>query len=134
MPTLKRIGEELFRGAPDWFRRFLAVLNPFLDAVYLALSRQLTFQENIASQIREFTFTTKSTYTSGDFDVLRFSTGLSERAIGVVLLQVNEIADSEPVIQSAVSLNWIESQGSIVVRYVAGLENSKKYGLRLLIV
>lgn len=32
-PSLKRVSFEDFAGAPDWFRSFLEVLNPFLNDV-----------------------------------------------------------------------------------------------------
>lgn len=136
LDSLRRIGAELYQVAPDWGRKLFDTLNPFIDEVFNALQRRLTFQENFAGAIREFTFETKANYTAGvaGWDAIRFGTGLKVKAIGCVILQVNEVADNDPVIIEPVTLNWVEVAGAdgpeIVIRYVAGLANSKKYSLR----
>lgn len=133
LSSIKRIGPEIVAGAPDWAKRLVDLLNPFIEEVHGALSRALTFPENVAGTIREFSFETKSNYTAGTagWDAIRFETGLAVRAIDVAILQLNEVGDNAPVITSAVSLDWTEIDGEIVIRYVAGLANSKKFFLRV---
>lgn len=50
LPDVKRISREDIPGAPDWIDRLLEPLNRFLDTVYGALNRGLTFRENFLSQ------------------------------------------------------------------------------------
>ncbi len=133
LDALRKINAELYQLAPDWGRRLFDVLNPFMEQTFGALQKQLTFPENFAGAVREFSFETRSNYSSGatGWEAIRFATGLRTKAIGVNLLQINEVADDDPVITSAVTLNWVEVDGDIVVRYVAGLANDKKYYMRV---
>lgn len=133
LTSAKNIGSDVYEAADKWGKQLIDILNPFIRDVFGALSKNLTLADNLSGQIREFTFTTKSNYTAGTagWDVLRYSHGLAVKATEVRILQVNEVGDNEPVITSAVTLDWTEAAGEIKIRYVAGLANSRKYKLRL---
>lgn len=136
LPQLKLITAESIPGMPSWFRPFLSQLNQFLSVVYDSLNKGLTFHENVNSLTRELTFATSASYASGDFPVIRFRSELGRKAIGVILLQLNEAApNNERVIIGALgSPNWEEDNQGIRVKYIGGLEHSKKYTARFLVV
>lgn len=135
LPNVRRLSRDSVRGAPAWFEPALRFINTFADGVYRALDRGLTFQENFVATIRELEFETASDYTSADtWTEQRFQTGLRVRAMGVVPLQIQELANNEPVVMGAVTLDWTERDGQIVIRWVTGLEDSKRYRLRVLVV
>lgn len=133
LPNVKRINREEVKEAPSWIGQLLAPLNQFMSAVYLALAGQLTFTENIRASIKELSFTTASDYTSGTFETLKFPHNLRVKAQGVLIVQLNDRADSEPIVTGGVSVNWLERSGQINVRYVSGLSNSTDYVVRFLV-
>ena len=133
LSSAKSIGSDIYQDAEKWGKQLIDILNPFIRDVFLALSKNITLADNLSGSIREFTFTTKSNYTAGTagWELIRFAHGLAVKATKCELLQINEIGDNEPVITSAVSMDWTEAAGEIKIRYVAGLANSKKYKMRV---
>jgi hypothetical protein len=132
LPTVKSIRrEDIGPEAPAWVDNLLGPLTTFMEAIYSALNRQLTFQENIACTIRDFSFTTSSTYNTGDFTAINFPSGLRTKPIGCMILQITNANAS--VITSAVSLSWEDLSGNIKINYVSGLANSNQYNMRLLV-
>jgi hypothetical protein len=132
LPTVKSIRrEDIGPEAPAWVDNLLGPLTTFMEAIYSALNRQLTLQENIACTIRDFSFTTSSTYNTGDFTAINFPSGLRTKPIGCMILQITNANAS--VITSAVSLSWEDLSGNIKINYVSGLANSNQYNMRLLV-
>lgn len=131
LPPVRRVDRP--PDAPSWLERLLDQINLFMDSVYLALARNLTFQENIRSNIRELTFTTSGGYDTGTFTPLRFATGLGVKAIGLLVLQLFETSDADEPILEPVVANWNEVNGEIRVKYISGLANSTRYTARFLV-
>lgn len=131
LPSLKRISRSDLKDAPGWIDGLIVPLNSFMDTVFSLLNGRLTFQENFRSTIRAARITTPATYSSGDFDETRFLTGLPVKATGVLLLQIT--ADDGAAITAATSIDWIERNGEIRVRHVAGLADSTKYSATFLV-
>lgn len=134
LPTIKQVTREDLREAPDWIERLLTPLNQFMASVFQALNGDLTFGTNIRASIRELRFNTSATYSTGDFPELAFASGLKVKANGCLILQLNESTDPEEPLTGASVANWIERNGRIVVKYISGLENSKKYTVRFLVI
>lgn len=133
LPTVKSIRrEDIGPDAPDWVDNLLGPLTTFMEAIYSALNKQITFQENIACTIREFQFSTSSTYTTGDFEVITFPSGLKTKPIGCMILQILNTSNAS-VIKQAVSLHWEDLSGTITIRYISGLDDSTKYSMRVLV-
>jgi hypothetical protein len=133
LPTVKSIRrEDIGPEAPGWVDNLLAPLTTFMESIYSALNKQLTFQENIACTIRDFQFSTSSTYNTGDFTAINFPSGLRTKPIGCMILQITNTTDAS-VITSAVSLAWEDLSGNIKINYVSGLTNSRQYNMRLLV-
>lgn len=136
LPSVKTLlVEDISKEAPAWFQNFLIPLNSFMSSVYYALDRDLTFTENIASSIKEISFTTKSNYATSpptNWDVVKIANPLKKRPIGVCIANISNETSSS-VITSAVSLNWTYNNGYVEILYVAGLGNSIKYKITLLI-
>lgn len=133
LPTVKSIRrEDIGPEAPDWVDNLLAPLTTFMETIYSAFNKQITFQENIACTIREFQFNTDSTYTSGDFTAITFPSGLKTRPIGCYVMQILNTTDAS-VITNAVSLYWEDLSGTIKISYISGLNDSTKYSVRVLV-
>lgn len=134
LPVFRRILREDILEAPPWIDRLLTPINSFFESVYTTLSGTVTFVENIRSSIRDTTFRTLSTYTGGDFDVIRFPTGIKVKAIGLIPLQIVEKTSVYTPLKQAVSIDWLDVNGEIQIFYVTGLRNSAQYLLRTLVV
>lgn len=133
LPTVKSIRrEDIGPEAPDWVDNLLGPLTTFMEAIYSALNKQITFQENIACTIREFQFSTSSTHTTGDFEAITFPSGLKTKPIGCMILQILNTSNAS-VIKQAVSLHWEDLSGTITIRYISGLDDSTKYSMRVLV-
>lgn len=101
IPRLKRIVTEDFPSEKSWIGKLLSPLNDFMESVTAALSKRLTFGENMACQIFELTF-------DGRFPA-KVSWNAQGRPLGVLLLEVRRKSDGAPP-AGAVSLPWTFNQ------------------------
>jgi hypothetical protein len=136
LPIFKRLLSEDFSDAPAWFDKAIQQINPFFESVYLALNRNLTFGDNVASEIKEFTFTTLSTYagTAATWEAIEFTRSIKMIPKGLVLLQIFKF--NQPTyspIEGDVYLDWQEVNGTVTIGLVRGLAASTKYTLRILL-
>ncbi len=131
LPSLKRILKEDVKGAPGWINPLLDTVNTFMEAVYQALNRNITFSQNVACTVKELDYQTPSSYPAS-VDSIEFMSGLKTKASGVMLMQVFDKADYTPP-DGPVYVPWVENNGSIVIGTITGLEASKLYMVRLLV-
>lgn len=135
LPSVKSIRrEDLSPDAPSWVDNLLGTLTIFMESVYSALNKDITFTENIACNIREFVINTKNNYTSGNFDAFTFPSGLRSKPNGVIVLSVTNQTNPDTLFTSAVSLDWRDLSGQIQIRNITGLDNSKKYTIKVMVI
>lgn len=133
LPSVKSIRQEdIGPEAPSWIGNLLGPLTIFMESVYSAFNKQITFQENISCNIREFVINTRNDYGSGGWDNLTFPSNLRRKPIGVLVLQV--IESDGTVMTSSVFPSWVDLSGDIQIQYVSGLSANTKYTLRFLVV
>ena len=134
LPSIKSIRvEDIGANTPEWLPNLLGPLTIFMEAIYSALNKQLTFQENIACNLRQLAVNTSSGYTGGAFTPIVFPTNLNGRKpIGCLILQITESTGA--VITNAVSPSWLDLSGQIQINYISGLANSKQYNVTFLVV
>ena len=120
---------------PTWLDALIYVFNLFLEQVTRAFSRGITFQENIRSQEYEFKVITSSNYTSGNWTIIRFKWDFPViNPRGVIILTAVQTGVNYTPLQKAVSCDWLYVNGSIEIRYVSGLDDSKTYQIRVLVI
>lgn len=136
LPLVKRILKEDLPEAPDWVTRLLYPLNLFFENVYNALNKNITFSENIQSEIKTLTFATNSAYdgTQANFDVLKFPRGLKVQPTGLLLLKIVQVEDSFTSITTAPFVNWADINGVINIYLITGLTASKTYKISVLLI
>lgn len=134
LPSIKKITREDLKDAPDWINQLISPLNSFMESVYQTLNKQVTFSENVACQIREVEFKTSSTYSTGTFEAIEFVSNLKTKAKGLLLMQIYEKSDNFNAIKQAVSMDWLDVNGTITIYHVSGLSDSKNYVLRVLVI
>lgn len=130
---LKKIGPQDVPGAPSWMRPVFAFLNSIVELVNRAFAGGITFQENIRCAIVELQVQTGATYgTAGEFTTVKFLSGLSAKPIAceVVYVQDRDLPDAVLAGPHACTGAWRESSGEISVKWISGLENSRRYIVR----
>lgn len=132
LPSQKKVLKEDMKGSETWINPMIDTVNSFMESVYQALNKNITFQENVSSFIREFTYTTVSTYPT-DQPVIQFQNQLRTKPIGVFVLQAYDRSNYVPA-PGPVYVPWVDVDGAINVSTITGLAASKSYTVRLLIV
>jgi hypothetical protein len=132
LPTTIRVLKEDIKESPPWADRMLSVYNSFNQAVYDAMSGQLTYGENISGFTKEISFSTLSNYSSGTWNNIQFLNLLKRKALGAVVLQIyrTDVGVYTPI-KNGVYVDWTEVNGSIIIGFISGLEDSKSYQIRL---
>ena len=134
LPVQKRLRREDLPDAPGWMDVVIDVINSFLESLYFALNKQITFTDNIACQIKQLSFLTNSTYSGGilaGFTKIQFNHNLKTKPIGVEILQI--LPNSGTPIIKPVCLSWSQENGNVYINYITGLENSTTYNLVILV-
>lgn len=134
IPIFRRISKDDLPGSPPWISFLLNPINSFIENVRQGLGKQITFDENIACQIKDLVFTTSATYESvNDFAFLTFPSTLKTKATGLWVLQISEV-HFLPIVK-AVSVQWLDDgNGNIKIDFIAGLENETTYLIRVLVI
>lgn len=131
-PKKTQLNREDLKDAPKWVDKVLEVLNPFIQAVVAALSRGLTLQENMASQVKTVVFTTGSAI--GDSFPLAFRSELSA-PYACWLAQCIPLESSGSVSGGVSIHTWkLTTSGMVEVSYLSGLQANTKYRCTFIIL
>lgn len=128
LPALKKILLEDLKGAPSWAGPMVSVINNFMEAVYQALNKNISDDQNVACQIKEIVYTTPSTYPT--VDDVTFLSGLKIKATQLFVSAAYDIDTNVPAI-GPVYAPWQDNNGTIVIKSITGLAASKTYLIRL---
>lgn len=129
LPQIKRIlKEDLGAGVPTWVDRLISPLNTFMEAVYQALNKNITFSENIASFFVELTVKTDGSST---FEAMSFLNQIKTRPRAVLICQAYVKETFAPVAAAAIA--WNTDGTNVTVSEITGLSASTNYVVRLLV-
>ena len=131
LPTAKRILREDVKGIADQIGPVIDTLNSFMETVYQAMNRNMTFHENIRCQVKEIPYRTPSTYPAG-VEKTKFLSELKVKATGLWPVFAVDKSDYSPA-AGPVYIPWVEDDGEIVISTITGLEASKIYTIRLIV-
>lgn len=131
LPPYRRIGLEDVKGAPSWIEGLINVLNNFMETVYGALNRNLSFSENFRAEFKSFTLTAGVT---ADLNKFRFTTALKQKPTGVIPMQVYELGGNYVVLTAPLSIpSWRWESGQIIIESISGLTSTKQYSVTVLV-
>lgn len=135
LPSQRRIAREDLQEADSWIDKLLFPLNSFMESIYNAMNKNLTFEENIQSSFSTFQFETKSDYSIGNFVAIDLNKGLATtvKIQGVLLCQIYVQNKQQEAITEPVFIDWVELNNKLRIKYISGLSNSTKYVCRILI-
>jgi hypothetical protein len=137
LPLIKKILREDLKNAPDWIDQLLYPINTFMEGVYYALDKELSFGDNINAAVRTLNFTTRSDYTTASpltdgFVEQKLANPIKGTPKGVIVCKTVN-ADTYGIVTGAVTCYWEYLNGEIRVRYITGLANSTKYSINVYI-
>lgn len=121
LPTLKRLNRDDIKGAPGWANVLLTTINSFMDYVFKALDKDLTFEDNFSGTIVTLE------YTGGD--TLTVGSPLNRPVVGILLLSIQGEG-----LTAANSVQWRQIGQDIEITSVPGTTNGNVYSVKLLIV
>jgi len=136
IPAVKSIRiEDISPEAPQWINNLLSPLNSFMENIYSALIKNITFQDNIACMIKDLEFRTLSTYSSSQgFDSININNTLKTTAQGLFIMQLYNASDPYSIITNATTPFWLDDNGIIKIQYITGLADSTNYKGKVLII
>lgn len=132
LPNVQKILRQDVADAPDWIVKVTEPFNQFFQDLYIGLSKNITFSENIASRIAEVSFETLSTYPT--FTPITIPHLLRTVPEGCMIMRIYENIGNYTPITNAVSLDWQPLSENIRINHVAGLSASKAYIMKVLII
>lgn len=137
LPSVKRLVREDIPNAPEWIDTLIDPLNTFMEEVYYALDRDLTLNENIIGGVSTIQFKTRSDYTTAvdpldGWEIQKLFDPISVKPEFVGIGQITD-RDEFTIITAPVSLSWDWLDGEVRIKYIAGLTDSKRYEIKLLI-
>lgn len=134
LPDLRRIlREDLGSDVPEYIDKIIGPVNSFSEAIYQALAKQITFSENISASLRTLEIVTSATYPA-DFAQTEVYSGLSRRADGVIILQIQNKANPYAPVTTSPFISWLDLDGNIKITHVSGLTASTTYILKILVI
>lgn len=130
LPTTKKILREDLKDAPAWVSGIIDPINSFMETVYQALNKNITFSENIRSYTKDLTYITPAGYPT--MDDIEIANELKVKATMVLVVQAYEKANYTPAV-GPVYVPWVEMNGQLVIKPITGLAASKTYIIRILV-
>lgn len=137
LPIFRRINREDLKAAPDWIGNLLYPLNNVFESVYNTLNRNITFSDNFLSFQKVIEFTTASDYClNGTWEPIVFAIPdyFRVKITGVLILSLRPTDPTALTCSDATSLTWAENNRTVVIDWVAGLCDSTKYSLSMLVI
>lgn len=129
-PKIQRLSREDFKDAPNWINRLLGWLNEFIEYVTTAMSKNVTFDENIQSQIKTFSVVAGAAADN----TLSFMSILRVTPRGVLLMRaVDQVGNYTPV-GAAVGIDWRYEGGSVFITSISGLTAGHTYEITVLVI
>ena len=132
LPTVRRISREDLRDpkAPRWVDQLLRLLNNFMESVYSALDRNITFGDNVRTQEKQITITAGATATDNKFE---FLLGLAVAPTGLWITNIFETNAPTTPMTVAVFPWWRRESTTIFIDAIAGLTNGTEYTITVMV-
>lgn len=127
IPTqTKLLVEDVPDDDRDWMSKLIIPINQFISSTIAALTKDLTFEENIRSQTKEIVFVNNASSFP-----LKFLLTLKSRPSSVQKLNIVDISETPAALNDAIDIpSWTITQAQeISIPVVTGLVSGKKYKL-----
>lgn len=130
LPPVRSIKRDDIPGAPSWVEPLLDYLNRLTNYLYIAFDGGINIGGNVQGFVKDIDVRTQSDYTSGEFDIIKFKVDLGT-VTSVTPLQVIDQSVPDAVLAGPVWIDWRATGGLISIRWVSGLEASRRYSMKV---
>jgi hypothetical protein len=130
-PKIKRLSREDFKEAPAWIDRLLYWLNVLIEYVTLAFNKNITFDENIQSQIKTFSLTAGAAASN---NTIQFMATMAVVPRGLILMRVVDQVGNYTPVGAAVGIDWRYEAGNIFITSISGLTSGHVYDVTVLLI
>ena len=131
LPSVRRIMMEDYKDAPAWLSKLVYSLNLFLDSIYTALNKNLTFVDNVRAQIISMSVLAGAaainctTYFATTMPAVR----------GVLILSAIQQGNTyTPLTAAPTVASWRVSAGTIFIDSITGLTSGQTYTITFLVI
>lgn len=129
--SISRLSREEFKDAPGWIDRLLGWLNQLLEQLAFALNRQLTFEQNIQSQTKEFSLVAGAAAVN---NTLSFACTMKVAPRMLLKGRVSLRSGNYTPIGAAVDIEWRFDAGQVIITSITGLTAGLTYDFVVLLV
>lgn len=130
IPPINRISKEDLGDASSWVDRILAPLNLFLNSVYNAFNKNITFSENIDSQIEVFTIRGAATAIENKY---RFTLRMKNRPKVLLVGNIYKRQSNYAPNGQSVFIDWTTDGLTVYIHSITGLTNGSQYDITVLL-
>jgi hypothetical protein len=137
LPVVKQLQTQDFASQTSWISPLIYSINLVFGAVYAALNKGITINDNCLAQINSVSITTAaSAYyaagptkyaTAGPGSVISWTWNYSSRPVGVSLIQITDTSSTPVPVLNAVTVDFSYSGGTVIINAISGLNASKSY-------
>lgn len=129
LPPFKRLILEDFPSKyQDLLQKLLYGINSFFESVSNTLNKNISFEDNIACQVKELTFTAPIT----QLRPLSFINELRRPCRGVLLINAENISDANAPLSAAPFIQFTGAADQILITNISGLTNGKQYRIKII--
>lgn len=138
LPVFRRFTQQDVPNAPNWFSNIFTPLNTFCEQTVQTLNKNLTLGTNVQGQKFSVSFTTAHDYkTQHTFTpiTLQYTGGGQPTCCMIGSI----VRTDGTLITNAVSINsWFlninKNPAIVTINYIAGLENSTRYTINVVVL
>lgn len=135
LPPIRRLAVEDFPDQKQWIGRLLTPLNSILQSLSVGIQHNITFQDNIASQLITLTFTNNSSEL-GTANPQKFLVTLQSKPTQIIVGQAQDVSNAPQSLAGAVFPTWAyqSSSNQVVISAFSGLVSGQRYQINLLVL
>ena len=128
---LKRIIKEDFkREDQELVAKLAYILNPAFESIVNTMSNQLTFQENLNTQVKDISVRVDA--SGKPINEVSFRSSLHGLCRGIWTVRAQNITDPTKYANSYPLVSFMETDSQIYIKNITGLTANQEYLLRII--
>jgi hypothetical protein len=129
LPPFKRLIMEDFPSKyQDLLDKLLYGINQFFESVSNSLNKNISFEDNIACQVKELVLTAPITQAKP----ASFVNTLGRPCRGVLLINAENLSDANSPLTAAPFIQFTGAADQIVITNISGLTSGKQYRIKII--
>jgi len=134
LPNFKRLWEKDYEPDDQALIAKLSIsINSGIEAIYQALSRKLTFADNMQSTIKDITIIVDNNGKPTGNASFKLNEGMTQ-VTGIIVIKCENLTNPASYFYSAPFPSWEQTQYGISISYITGLIPGHSYRVTFLAV